>query len=80
MESRKVLKERMRIVCCLHYGKGEYPEKEVVQIVEGTTRWHQRSPQAHSLCLNREKDPQLENLGTLKLFSSSSLVGSPSHW
>ena len=30
MESRKVLKERMRIVCCPCYGKGEYPEKEVV--------------------------------------------------
>ena len=25
MKSRKVLKERMRIVCCLCYGKGEYP-------------------------------------------------------
>ena len=24
MESRKVLKERMRVVCCLCYGKGEY--------------------------------------------------------
>ena len=80
MESRKVLKERMRIVCCLRYGKGEYPEKEVVQIVEVTTRWRGRSPRAHSLCLNRKKDPQPENLGTLKLFSSSSLVGSPSHW
>ena len=38
MESRKVLKERMRIVCCLCCDKGEYPEKEVVQIVEVTTR------------------------------------------
>ena len=27
MESRKVLKERMQIVCCLRYGKGEYPEE-----------------------------------------------------
>ena len=80
MESRKELKERMRIVCCLRYGKGEYPEKEVVQIVEVTTRWHERSPWAHLLCLNHEKDPQPENLGTLKLSSSSSLVGSPSHW
>ena len=80
MESRKVLKERMRIVCCLCYGKGEYPEKEVVQMVEVTTRWRKRSPRAHLLCLNREKDPQPENLGTLKLSSSSSLVGSPSHW
>ena len=80
MESRKVLKERMRIVCCLCYGKGEYPEKEVMQMVEVTTRLHKRSPRAHLLCLNREKDPQPENLGTLKLFSSSSQVGSPSHW
>ena len=80
MESRKVLKERMQIVCCLCYDKGEYPEKEVVQIVEVTTRWHERSPRAHSLCLNRKKDPQPENLGTLKLSFSSSLVGSPSHW
>ena len=30
MESRKALKERMRTVCCPRYGKGEYPEKEVV--------------------------------------------------
>ena len=76
MESRKVLKERMRIVCCLCYGKGEYPEKEVMWIVEVTTRWRERSPRAHLLCLNHEKDPQPENLGTLKLSSSSSLVGS----
>ena len=81
MESRKVLKERMRIVCCLRYGKGEHPEKEVMRIVEATTRGHERSPRAHSLCLNRKKDPQPESLGTPKLsFSSSSLVGSPSHW
>ena len=80
MESRKVLKERMRIVCRLCYGKGEYPEEEVVQIVEVTTRGRERSPRVHSLCLNRKKDPQPESLGTLKLSSSSSLVGSPSHW
>ena len=80
MESRKVLKERMQIVCCLRYGKGEYPEKEVVQIVEVTTRGCERRPQVHSLCLNRKKDPQPESLGTLKLSSSSSLVGPPSHW
>ena len=80
MESRKVLKERMRIVCRLCYGKGEYPEEEVVQIVEVTTKGRERSPQVHSLCLNRKKDPQPESLGTLKLSSSSSLVGSPSHW
>ena len=80
MESRKVLKERMRIVCCLCNGKGEYPGKEVVQIVEATTRGRGRSPQVHSLCLNRKKDPQPESPGTLKLSSSSSLVGSPSRW
>ena len=80
MESRKVLKERMQIVCCLREGKGEYPEKEVVQIVEVTTRGCERSPRVHSLCLNCKKDPQSESLGTLKLSSSSSLVGSPSHW
>ena len=80
MESRKVLKERMQIVCCLRNGEGEYPGKEVMQIVEATTRGHERSPQVHSLCLNRKKDPQPESPGTLKLSSSSSLVGSPSHW
>ena len=80
MESRKVLKERMRIVCCLCYGKGEYPEEEVMQIVEVTTRGCEQSPRAHSLCLNHKKDPQPESLGTLKLSSSSSLEGSPSHW
>ena len=80
MESRKVLKERTRIVCCLRCGKGEYPEKEVVQIVEVTTRWRERSPWVHLLCLSRERDPRPGSLGTLKLSSSSSLVGSPSHW
>ena len=58
MESRKVLKERMQIVCCLRYGKDEYPEKGVVQMVEDTTRGRERSPQVHLLCLNHEKDPQ----------------------
>ena len=80
MKSRKVLKERMQIVCCLRYGKGEYLGKEVMQIVEATTRGRERSPQVHSLCLNRKKDPQPESPGTLKLSSSSSLVGSPSRW
>ena len=80
MESRKVLKERMQIVSCLHYGKGEYPEEEVVQIVEVTTRGRERSLRVHSLYLNHEKDLQPESLGTLKLSSSPSLVGSPSHW
>ena len=48
----------MQIVGCLCYGKGEYPGKEVVQIVEATTRGRERSPHIHSLCLNRKKDPQ----------------------
>ena len=80
MECRKILKGRMRIVCCLCYGKGEHPEDEAMQIVEVTTRGCEGSPRAHSLCLNRKKDPQPESLGTLKLSSSSSLEGSPSHW
>ena len=49
-------------------GQGEYPEKEDVQVVEVTTRWHERSPRAHSLCLNRKKDPQPESLGTEIIF------------
>ena len=80
MENRKVLKERMRMVCCLRYGKGEYLGREVVQIMEVTTRGCERSPQVHSLCLNRKKDPQPESPGTLKLSSSFSREGSPSHW
>ena len=46
-------------------------------MVKVTTRGHKRSLQAHSLCLNRKKDPQPESLGTLKLSSSFSLAGSP---
>ena len=60
--------------------KGKYPEKEVVRTVEVTTRWREGSPGAHSLCLNRKKDPQPESLGTPKLLSSFSLVGSPFRW
>ena len=60
--------------------KVEYPEREVVKIVKVTTRRRERSPRVHSLCLNRKKDPQPESLGTLKLSSSFSLVGSLSHW
>ena len=61
--------------------KIKYPEREVVKIVEITTRWHERSPQVHSLCLNREKDPQPESLVTPKSPSSSfSPVGSPFRW
>ena len=51
-----------------------------MQIMEGTTRGHEGSPQVHSLCLNRKKDPQPESPGTLKLSSSFSLEGSLSHW
>ena len=51
-----------------------------MQIVEVTTRWREVSPRTHSLCLNHKKDPQPGSLGTLKLSSSSSLEGSPSHW
>ena len=60
--------------------KGKYPEKEVAKIVEVTTRWGERSPRAHSPCLYRKMDPQPESLGTLKLPSSFSLVGSPFSW
>ena len=45
-----------------------------------STRWHERSLQAHSLCPESQKDPQPESLATLKLSSSFSLEGSPSHW
>ena len=78
MESRKVLKERIRIVCCLCCGKGEYPEKEVVKIVEVTTRRHEGSPRA---CLYRRRDPQPESPETLKSPSSSFCpVGTPFRW
>ena len=60
--------------------KGEHPEEEVMQLVEVTTRWREGSPQTHSLCLSRRRDPQPGSLGTLRLSSSSSLEGSPSHW
>ena len=41
-----------------------------MRMVDVTTRWHEGSPRAHSLCLNRKKDPQPESLGTPKLSSS----------
>ena len=67
MNSRKVLKEGMRVICCLYMmAKGEHPEEEVMQLVEVTTRWHEGSSQTHSLCLNHEKDPQPESLETLR--------------
>ena len=46
MRSRKILKERVRIVCCPCYGKGEHPEREVVKIAKVTTRGHEGSPRA----------------------------------
>ena len=51
-----------------------------MQLVEVTTRWREGSSQTHSLCLSHKRGPQPESQGTLKLSSSSSLEGSPSHW
>ena len=68
------------MVCCLHYGKGKYPGREVVQIIKVTTRGCERRLQIHSLCLNRKKGLQPESPGTLKLSSSFSLEGSQSRW
>ena len=51
-----------------------------MQLVEVTTRWREGSSRTHSLCLSRKRDPQPGSQGTLKLSSSSSLEGSPSHW
>ena len=67
MNSRKALKEGMRVISCLYMmAKGEHPEEEVMQLVEVTTRWHEGSSQVHSLCLSHEKDPQPESLETQK--------------
>ena len=61
--------------------KVKYPEREVVKIVEVTTRRRERSPRAHSLCLYHRRDPQPESQETLKSPSSSfSPVGSPFRW
>ena len=80
MNSRKVLKGRnASSLLSIYGGKGEHPEEEVMQLVEVTTRWREGSPQTHSLCLSRRRDPQPGSLGTLRLSSSSSLEGSPSH-
>ena len=65
----------MRIVCCLCCGKGEYLEREVVRIVEVTTRRHEGSPRVHSLCLYRRRDPQPESQETLKSPSFSFFSG-----
>ena len=60
--------------------KGKYLERKVVRIVKVTTRWREESPRTCSLCLNHQKDPQPESLGTPKLSSSFSLEGSLFHW
>ena len=70
----------MNSLLSIYDDKGEHPEEEVMQLVEVTTRWHEGSPRTHSRCLSRKRDPQPGSLGTLRLSSSSSLEGSPSHW
>ena len=51
-----------------------------MEIVKVTTRGHEGSPRAHSLCLYHRRDPQPESQETLKSPSSSSPVGSPFCW
>ena len=51
-----------------------------MKIAKVTTRGHEGSPQAHSLCLCCKRDPQPESQETLKSPCSSSLVGSPFRW
>ena len=81
MKSRKILKERIQVVCGPCYSKGEHPEGEVVEIVKVTTRGREGSPRAHSLCLYHRRDPWPESQETLKSPSSSfSLVGSLFRW
>ena len=75
-----MLKERVRVVCCLCYARGEHLEREVVKTVKVTTSGHEGSPQACSLCLCPKRDPQPESQETLKSPSSSSPVGSPFRW
>ena len=52
----------------------------MLEIVKDTTRGHEGSPRAHSLCLYHRRDPQPESLETLKSPSSFSPVGSPFRW
>ena len=75
-----MLKERIQIVCCSCYARGEHLEREVVKITKVTIRGCEGSPQTHLMCLCHKRDPQLESQETLKSPSSSSLVGSPFHW
>ena len=80
MKNRKILKGRIQVVCCLWCGKGEHLEREVMKIAKVTTRGCEGSPQVHSLCLYRKRDPQPESQETPKSPSSFSPVGSPFHW
>ena len=75
-----MLKERIRVVCCSCYARGEHLEREVVKTAKATTRGHEGSPQAHSMCRCHKRDPQLESQETPKSPSSSSPVGSLFHW
>ena len=75
-----MLKERIRVVCCSCYARGEHLEREVVKTAKVTTRGHEGSPQVHSLCLCHKRDPQPESQETPKSPSSSSPVGSPFRW
>ena len=75
-----MLKERIRVVCCSCYARGEHLEREVVKTAKVTTRGCEGSPQVHSLCLCHKRDPQLESQETPKSPSSSSSVGSLFCW
>ena len=75
-----MLKERIRVVCCSCYARGEHLEREVGETAKVTTRGCEGSPQMHSMCLCHKRDPQLESQETPKSPSSSSPVGSPFHW
>ena len=75
-----MLKERIQVVCCSCYARGEHLEREVVKTAKVTTRGHEGSPQVHSQCLCRKRDPQPESQETPKSPSSSSPVGSLFHW
>ena len=75
-----MLKERIQVVCCSCYARGEHLEGEVVKTAKVTTRGCEGSLQAYSLCLCHKRDPQPESQETPKSLSSSSLVGSPFHW
>ena len=75
-----MLKERLRVVCCPWYGKGEHLEREAAKMAKVATRGHEGSPHVHLLCLSCGRDPQPESQETLKSLSSSSPVGSPFRW